>query len=243
MKARQDVPGLPVQGAELPVNPLHQFRLRELRLGRCGDDADAEGLRKDQHVSRLRAAVGPDPLRVHEAADRKPVNRLCSVNGMSAGDDGAGLIGLVVAAPQNFLDGLLLHAVGNAHDVEAELRLAAHGINIAEGIGRRDLPVKEGIVHNRRKKVRGLDQCPFLVQKINAGVITFVIAYQQTIIGMGSEALQKPGQGAGTHLGTAACTDRQLRQFHFRFHCVLLHLSLHRNVYGPGCQSTPRILR
>ena len=153
-----------------------------------------------------------------EAGHGQTVDRLRAVDGVAAGDDGAGLIGLVVAAPQQLLHHVLGHGLRQAQDVQRQLRLTAHGVDIADGIGRGDLPVQEGVVHDGREEVGGLHQRRVLIQIIDTGVVGAVVAHQQPGVAVGAEALQQVDQRAGTHLGAAASTGRQLCQFDLRFH-------------------------
>ena len=100
------------------------------------------------------------------------------VDGVSAGDDDARFIGLVVAAPQQLLHHVGRHGFWDAHDVQRQLRLTAHGVYVADGVGRGDLAVQEWIVHDRRKEVGGLYQRRILVQIVHAGVVRLVKAHQ-----------------------------------------------------------------
>ena len=59
-----------------------------------------------QHVARLCAGVGQHLIRMDEARDGQAVFRLVVEYAVAAGDDGAGLVDLVVAAAQQGVDGL-----------------------------------------------------------------------------------------------------------------------------------------
>ena len=116
-----DIPGGPVQGGHLAIDPVHHRRLRQPRLGGGGQHAHAQGLGQQQDVPGLCAAVGQHPPGVHEAGHGQAVNRLRAVDGVSPGDDGPGLIGLVVSAPQQLLDHLPGHGLRQAQDVQGQL--------------------------------------------------------------------------------------------------------------------------
>ena len=153
-----------------------------------------------------------------KAGHGQAVNGLRAVDGVAAGDDGAGLVGLVVAAPQQLLHHLSGHGLRQAQDVQRQPGLAAHGVHVADGVGRGDLPVQERIVYDRREEVGGLHQRRILVQIVDAGVVGPVIAYQQTGVAVGAEALQQVDQRTGPDFCAAAGAGCQLCQFDFRFH-------------------------
>ena len=147
---------------------------------------------------------------MHKARHRQAVNGLGAMNGVTTSDDGAGLIGLGIAAPQDFLHRMLVHFFRNAHDVQRQPGLAAHGVHIAEGVGGGDLPVHEGVVHNGWEEVGGLHYGKLLAHRVNAGIVAFVVAHQKLGVRMSGEALQQLAQGAGADLGAAAGTAGQL---------------------------------
>ena len=126
------------------------FGPRERWLGR----AIALGLVGDLHEARRGLAV----------ADRH-------LDGVAAGDDAARLAGLVVAAPQNLPDGLGRQAVGHAQQIHGQLGLSAHGVHVAEGVGRRDLAKGIGIIHDGGKEIHRLDGCDFVADPVDAGIV------------------------------------------------------------------------
>lgn len=84
-----------VERRHLAVDALHERRVCESAPRGGRDDADAERLCQDEDVARLCAAVREHLFRMHEARNRKAVNRLRALDGVAAGDDRAGLVGLV----------------------------------------------------------------------------------------------------------------------------------------------------
>ena len=155
---------------------------------------------------------------MHEAGHGETVERLRALNGVAARDDRAGLIGLVVAAAQNILHGLLRHAGRETHDIERELRLAAHGVYVAQRVRRRDLAEKERIVHNGREKVGRLHERGIFVEYINARIVALVVADDEAGVGMRPEAVEQPRERAGADLRAAACARGELCQLYFGFH-------------------------
>ena len=153
-----------------------------------------------------------------EAGDRQTVDRLCPLDGVSPGDDGPRLIDLVIAAPQNFLDGMRLHPVCETQEIQGQPGFASHGVYVAEGVGSGYLAEQIGVVHNRGEEVGGLYQGGLPVQHVDACVVALVVAHNQPGVGVGPEALQHLDQRPGPHLGSAAGAAGQLGQFYFRFH-------------------------
>lgn len=129
-----------------------------VRLCSGGQHTDANGLGQKQHVTRPGPGVGQHLVRVDKARHRKAILWLVIQNAVPAGDERTGLVHLVVPAPQQLMHCLPGHGFRYGHDIQAQLRLAAHGIYIAEGIGGRDLAEKIGVVGNGRKKIHGLHQ-------------------------------------------------------------------------------------
>ena len=147
---------------------------------------------------------------MHEAGHGETVERLRALDGMTARDDRAGLIGLVVAAAQNILHGLLRHAGRETHDIERELRLAAHGVYVAQRVRRRDLAEQERIVHDGREKIGRLYERGIFVEHINARIVALVVADDEAGVGMCPEAVEQPRERAGADLRAAACARGEL---------------------------------
>ncbi len=122
--------GLRVKCRHARIRRVAGAVVRKSGLERGGDDADAERLGQHEHVARLRADVLEDVLRVDEAGDAQTVFRLVVLNGVPAGDDAAGLHGLVVPALQNGADGIERKAARHAEQIHRQLRHAAHGVHV-----------------------------------------------------------------------------------------------------------------
>ena len=214
----QHIPGCLVQGGHLPVDALQHRRFHQLRLGGGGDDPHAQRLCEQQHVAGSGAAVGEHLIRVDKARHRQAVDGLGPVDGMPAGDDRPRLVGLGVAAPQDLVYRVLVHGFGQAHDVQRGAGLAAHGVHVAQGIGRRDLAEEIWVIHDGREKVRGLHQGHLVGDYIDAGIVAFVVAHDEPGVVVGFKALQHAGQRARAHLGPAARAAGQLCKLYLGFH-------------------------
>ena len=191
----------------------HPALLRaEFRLGSRRENADTERLGQKQHVSRLRAGIGQHAVGMHKACHREPVFRLIVQNGVPARDECTSLIDLVIAAAQQRVDRVLRHIRRNCHDVQTELRLAAHRIDIRKRVGRRDLPEGIGVVRNRREEIHRLHQRQLAGDLVNRGVIAAVEADQQIRVLMYADALEQLRQHARAHLRAAASAFCKLCQ-------------------------------
>ena len=136
---------------------------------------------------------------------------------MAAGDDGTGLIYLVIAAPQQRVDRLLGQVFRHRHDIQRQLRLTAHGVDIRQGVGSGDLSEGIGVVVDGREKVHRLDQGQVLRHLVDRGVVGLIKAHQQIGVMMDPDAVQELGKNARPHLCAAAgafCQFCQLNIFH-----------------------------
>ena len=176
-----------------------------------GQHAGAQGLCEYQYVPRPRPHVFQDPVGVNEAGDAQAVFWLIVLNGVSAGDDAAGLHRLVVAALENFPDGLQGKAVGYTQKIHGQPGHAAHGVYVAEGVCRSDLAEQIGVVHDGGEKVHRLDDGGIAGDAVDAGIVAAVIAHQQVPvrhIGQPGENFRQSTRpqlgasaGGGGHLG------------------------------------------
>ncbi len=147
-----------------------------------------------------------------KAGDAKAVFRLVVLNGVAAGNNAAGLHGLAVAALQNAPDGLQRKAAWNAQKIHGQLWHAAHGVNVAEGVGRGDLAEKIRIVYDGREKIHRLDHGHLRRDLINTGVIAAVIAHQQAFVRAVGQIGKDLRQGARPQLCRSPGGGGHLRQ-------------------------------
>ena len=202
------------------MGQFHTLRRRHVRLGGGGQHTDADGLGEQQHIPRLCPGVGQYPVGMDKARHCQTVLGLLVQDAVSPGDESPSLINLVVAAPQQIMDRLLGHIRRDSHDVQAQLRLAAHGIHVRQSIGGGDLPEQIGIIRDGREEIHRLYQGQVIGNLVDAGVVALVKAHQQIGVAVDLDAVQQLGQHACTHLGAAPGTLRQFRQLHFILsHC------------------------
>ena len=139
-----------------------------------------------------------------KASDGQAVFWLLIQNTVSAGDERAGFIYLAIAAPEKRMDRALGHLLRYTEQVKRELWFAAHGVNVRQGVGGRNLAKQKRIVRNGWKKVHGLHQRKLVRQPVNRGVIAFVKAHQQIRIAVDLYAVEQLCQNTGADLGAAA---------------------------------------
>ena len=145
----------------------------------CRRNADAERLRQKQYVTFFCAGVCQHLVGMGKARHGQTVLRLVVVNGVTAGDERARLVDLVIAAAQHRVYGLARHRFRHGHDVQAQLRLCAHRIDIRQRVRRRDLAEGVRIVINRREKVHRLHDGQFIGYLVDRRVIALVKAHDQ----------------------------------------------------------------
>ena len=102
-------------------------------------DAYAQRFTQDQHVAGFCARVFLDARRVYQAHHNQAVNRLHRVDGVAAGDRDAGIAAHILAAAQDRAYGLQRqHIDGHADESKCHDGGAAHGVDVADGIGSGD---------------------------------------------------------------------------------------------------------
>ena len=159
---------------------------------------------------------------MHKAGHSKAVFRLIVQNAVAAGDQRTGFIHFVVAAAQQLMHCLFGHGFGNGHNVQRQLGLAAHGVNIRKRVGGGNGSKGVGVIGNRGKKVHRLHQRQIIGNFIHAGIIAFVKSHQQIGVCVHTNALQQLCQNPGANLGTAAGTAGQLGKLNVLFHELFL---------------------
>ena len=139
------------------------------------------------------------------------------------------------------MHGLLRHILRHGHDVQTQLRLAAHGIHVAEGVGGGDLAEQVGVVGDGGEEVHRLYQGQLVANLIHGGVVALVEAHQQIGVVVHADALQQLRQYARAHLGAAAGALGQLCQLDVLFFHDLSPIAVHRSgAVWPPARRRPR---
>ena len=139
---------------------------------------------------------------------------------MTARNECACFIHLIVAAAQHIVDGLLRHIGRDSHNVQCQLRLTAHGVHIGEGVGGGNGAESVGIVGDRGEEVHRLHQCQIVADAVHAGIIALIKTHQQIGITVDADALQQLCQYASAYFCAASCAGGKFCQFYFIFHLL-----------------------
>ena len=169
---------------------IQRFLRHQVGFCRRGNDADTQRFRQQQHIACLCAAVGEHFIGMDKARHRHAVFGLGVKDTVTARNECACFIDLVVAAAQHIVDGLLRHIGRNSHNVQRQFRLAAHGVHIGEGVGGGNGAKSVGIVGDRGEEVHRLHQCQIVADAIDAGIVALIKAHQQIGITVDADALQ-----------------------------------------------------
>ena len=86
---------------------------------------------------------------------------------------------LLGSAAQNFAQNVQIHALRKADKVQCSFHLAAHGIDIAQGVGRCDLAEGIGVIHHRREKIHCLYQRYIIGNAVYSRIIPAVVPDQK----------------------------------------------------------------
>ena len=170
--------------------PLILLRRHQISFGGGSQHAGADGLCKNQRVPRLRAHVPQHPVWMDIPGDAEAVFRLVVLNRVAPGNDAARLHRLLVSALQNAADNLLRQRAGHAQKVHGHSRSPAHGVHIAEGVGGGDLSEPEGIIHNGRKEIHGMNGRDLISNAVHTGIVIGVEAHQQIRVAAVRQALE-----------------------------------------------------
>ena len=90
--------------------------------------------------------------------------------------------------------------MGNPTYVERQQRPPAHGVHVAQGVGRGYLAVRVGVVNYWRKEVERLDDRRVVVELVHGGVVSGGDADQQVWVGDRGQLAQNLGQVRRTEL-------------------------------------------
>ena len=108
---------------------------------------------------------------MHEAGHAESVLGLVILHGMTAHQDCSRLLHLVRTARQDISQNGRVKAVGESHDIQRHLRHTAHGVDIAQRVGRRDLSEHIGVIYNRGKEIHGLNHRHLIVYAVHRRII------------------------------------------------------------------------
>ena len=116
------------------------------------------------------------------------------------------------------MDHFLGHIIRHTQQIQRQLGLAAHGVNIRKSVGGGNLTEEVRIIHHWREKVYRLYQCQIVTYFVDRGIVAFIEAHQQIFIPVNLQTIQQLCQNTGTDLGTAAAAAGQFGEFYILFH-------------------------
>ena len=175
-----------------------------------GDDAGADGLAEDQRVAGPRPGVAHLLAGLHDADDRQAVLGFRVVHGVAADDEALGLGGLGVAALQGTAQYLLVQRCREAHHVQRDERLAAHGVHVRQRVGRGDGAELVGVIGDGREEVDGNDERRLVVDAIDRSVVARLRPNQQVGVRQQRNVTQDLAQVLKAQLGRSTRAVGQL---------------------------------
>jgi hypothetical protein len=118
---------------------------------------------------------------MHQAQRHQAVDRLHRIDRVAAGDRDARLAAHRGAAFQDLADGLQRqHVDRHAHQRQRHDGRAAHGVDVADGVGGGDAAEVERVVDDGHEEVGGGDQRLLVVEPVDGGVVGGLDAHQQS---------------------------------------------------------------
>jgi hypothetical protein len=102
-----------------------------------------------------------------------------------------------------------------ADQIQADPRLRAHRVDIAQGVGCRYLPVGIGVVNRRCNEIGGGDQGQFIGEFIDPGIIAGIVANQQIIIRSLGQAVEQCTEPDRVDFGRSAAGLGKILQGRF----------------------------
>lgn len=113
---------------------------------------------------------------------------------------------------------MIVHALRQTHDIERELGLTAMAYTSLSALAAAICPYRNGSSHDGREEVGRLHERGVLVEHIHACVIAFVIADDQTRVGMRAKAFKQVYERSGTDFCAAAGAACKFGQLYFGLH-------------------------
>ncbi len=184
------LPGILVERGHALYRRLRGALGGPLPLDGRRDDPHPQGLGEDEGVTDVGIGIGPKLVAIDEAGDREPVGGNIGDDGVAAGDNGAGLLGLVLSALEDLGEDLDVEGIGEADNVQADRRLSPHGPDVTEGIGRGHLAEGIGIIDHRGEEIDGLQEETILlsIELVDQCIIAFLKTAEQLVRVHRSEA-------------------------------------------------------
>ena len=89
-----------------------------------------------------------------------------------------------------------------------------HGVHVAQGIGRGNLPKRERVVDHGSKEIHGLYECTIVANAVDTRIVRLVESNQKIGVRLGRKAVQDGAQRARSELTGASAGFYLLSQSH-----------------------------
>jgi hypothetical protein len=166
------------------------------------NDARPEGFGEDEAIADLEIFLSKNLIGMDKTGHGQAIFQFTVFDTVAAHKHDVGLPYLVQPALNDpAQDGDVQFLEREGDQVHGCLGCAAHGVDIAQGVGSGNLPERVGIVHDGRKKIHGLNESQIVVYPVNAGVIGALQPHQDVLIGWEFEPAQSPVQVSRTQFG------------------------------------------
>ena len=155
-------------------------------------------------------------LRVYKPRHGQTVFHAAVCDGVPARQNTAGFRYFFGTAAQDLAQDVQIHAFRETNEIQSCFHLAAHGVDIAQRVGRRDLPEGIGVIHHRRKKVHGLHERHVFRDAVDGCIIPAVIPHQKVRVFLTpGQLFQNMAQHACSKLCRAAASGAEHDFFFF----------------------------
>ena len=148
------------------------FRIKFAFFQGGTQDAHAQRLAENQHITRLRRVIALDVVRMRHPHADQTVDRLGRINGMTARDRNACRFAYRCAAGKNVAYGFQRQlAYGHAHHGQRQNRRGTHGIHVGQGIGCSDAPEVARVIHDGHEEIGGDDDRLRVVEFVHRRIV------------------------------------------------------------------------
>ena len=183
----------------------------QVTLDGRGNDAHAQRLREQQAIAGAGGRVAQNARRMHQAGDRHAVFRFLVVDAVATDDADIGFARLVRPATQDLAEHRHRERLGGeGHDVQRQQRRRPHRVDVADGVGGRNLSVLIRVVDQRRDVVHGLRNRQVGRQSIHRRVVGSLKTNQQVRVTRARQLAEDLNEILGTDLAssTGAVAER-----------------------------------
>ncbi|OPZ20050.1 MAG: hypothetical protein BWZ10_00770 [candidate division BRC1 bacterium ADurb.BinA364] len=205
--------GVAIQRGHRLAGCAQALRRGAANLRGKGNHPRAQRLCQHEAIAWLGRVAGDNPSRIDQARDGESELDLFVVDAVAAEQRAAGFLQLERSAAQHSLQHGGIEAVDRiADDGQRRQRPTAHGVDVGERIGRRDLAEEKRIVHAGSEDIDGLHERGALVEPVHTRVVPGRSAEQHIGILHGWQRFDDAQQIGLADLGGAAGLAHSARQ-------------------------------